>query len=122
MPSCNECGDIGASADMRRSPKGGHLCKDKAACKHKRVHARTDWLGMIELAHDVTVHAQAAEEHINREEVMRTIRSLAAMSERYGDLAVELAQAAAREGHTQKAIAQAFDVPASTLRGLKASA
>ncbi len=34
MPACKRCGKQGATADFRRSPKGGYLCKDKAGCDH----------------------------------------------------------------------------------------
>lgn len=35
MPVCVRCGSMKASAEMRRTPKGRHLCKDKAACGHR---------------------------------------------------------------------------------------
>lgn len=36
MPVCKHCGTTLASADMRRSPKQGWLCKDKIGCEHDR--------------------------------------------------------------------------------------
>lgn len=32
MPTCKRCGWTAATAEMRRSPKGGHFCKDKSTC------------------------------------------------------------------------------------------
>lgn len=40
MPACNRCGRVSASAEMRRSPKSGWLCKDKYACKRDRKARR----------------------------------------------------------------------------------
>jgi len=36
MPTCKRCGRVAASAEMRRSPKSGYLCKDKIGCDHDR--------------------------------------------------------------------------------------
>jgi len=36
MPKCNHCGTTLATSEMRRSPKGGHICRDKDGCKHDR--------------------------------------------------------------------------------------
>lgn len=36
MPTCNKCGVMKATAEMRRSPKSGFLCKDKIACNRRR--------------------------------------------------------------------------------------
>lgn len=40
MPVCNRCGVMQATAEMRRSPKRGHLCKDKPACAARRRKQR----------------------------------------------------------------------------------
>lgn len=34
MPECKKCGKVAATADFRRSPKGGYLCVDKIGCAH----------------------------------------------------------------------------------------
>jgi hypothetical protein len=36
MPVCNRCGKMGPTADMRRSPKQGAVCKDKPKCKERQ--------------------------------------------------------------------------------------
>jgi len=36
MPSCKRCGREGPSAEFRKSPKSGFLCKDKISCDHDR--------------------------------------------------------------------------------------
>ena len=36
MPVCNHCARMAASSEFRRSPKGGHICRDKIGCKHDR--------------------------------------------------------------------------------------
>jgi hypothetical protein len=36
MPVCNHCGHRAASNEFRRSPKGGHICRDKIGCEHDR--------------------------------------------------------------------------------------
>lgn len=34
MPACKKCGTVAATANFRRSPKGGYLCLDKVGCRH----------------------------------------------------------------------------------------
>lgn len=36
MPKCNHCDHVAATAEFRRSPKGGYICLDKIGCKHDR--------------------------------------------------------------------------------------
>jgi hypothetical protein len=36
MPQCKKCSRVAATAEMRRSPKEGWLCKDTAGCAHDR--------------------------------------------------------------------------------------
>jgi len=36
MPKCKHCGTTLPTAQMRKSPKGGHICRDKIGCKHDR--------------------------------------------------------------------------------------
>lgn len=122
MPTCNRCDHLAASADMRRSPKGGHLCNDKTACERRRLASLSDWHAIHSLADEVRLVALDVEGATGRADVMTAMRKLRIMADHYSNLAVELAQAAAREGKTQKAIADTLGVPASTLRGLKASA
>lgn len=33
MPMCRECGLVAATVEMRRTPKGQALCKDKNGCR-----------------------------------------------------------------------------------------
>jgi hypothetical protein len=41
MPKCNYCETTLSSAQMRRSPKGGHICRDKVGCRHdKKLRAK----------------------------------------------------------------------------------
>lgn len=35
MPVCNLCKRMAATAEMRRSPKEGWICKDKVSCKDR---------------------------------------------------------------------------------------
>lgn len=37
MPVCRECHVMQATVEMRRSPKGDWLCKDKQACLRRKV-------------------------------------------------------------------------------------
>lgn len=46
MPVCNKCGVMKASSEMRRSPKSGHLCKDKVACSRRRKEKKKVQLAM----------------------------------------------------------------------------
>jgi hypothetical protein len=34
MPTCKKCSYNGATANFRRSPKGGFICLDKQGCAH----------------------------------------------------------------------------------------
>lgn len=81
----------------------------------------TDWANIEELARRVKAHAEFLHHHTDSEEPMAAIHSLSTMHECSTELAALLVEAAAREGKTQKAIADALGVPASTLRGLKQS-
>jgi hypothetical protein len=121
MPTCKRCDHTGATADFRRSPSGGHLCNDKTGCERRRVAGLNDWLPLIEQAHTVAIHASAVEHHVGDTDTMRALGSLRVLADAYAELAVQLAQAAVREGKTVKAVAETLDVPPSQLRGLKQS-
>jgi len=43
MPVCNRCSYKGASSSFRRSPKGGHLCRDKQGCDHDKKIRDKGW-------------------------------------------------------------------------------
>lgn len=81
----------------------------------------TDWPDITELARKVEAHAELLHQHTNDGEAMKALWSLGTMHECSTELASLLVEAAAREGKTQKAIAEALGIPASTLRGLKQS-
>ena len=36
MPKCNHCETVLVTSAMRRSPKGGFICRDKAGCRHDK--------------------------------------------------------------------------------------
>jgi len=36
MAQCKHCGTELATGQMRKSPKGGYICRDKIGCKHDR--------------------------------------------------------------------------------------
>jgi hypothetical protein len=36
MPQCKHCGTTLATGQMRHSPKGGYICRDKEGCRHDR--------------------------------------------------------------------------------------
>ncbi len=36
MPTCKKCGVMKATAEMRRSPTEGYVCKDKFTCTRRR--------------------------------------------------------------------------------------
>lgn len=41
MPACKHCGTVLPTGQMKRSPKGGHICRDKIGCRHdKRIRAK----------------------------------------------------------------------------------
>ena len=119
MPTCNRCGRVKASADMRRSPKGGHLCKDDAE-RCQRIARAGEWPEQIEqLARETRSHAEAVLRQCESEDVMRALAHVRHLNDAYSELGLALAIRAKREGHTQKAIAQTLNVPASMLTGLK---
>lgn len=38
MPVCKHCGTTLPTGQMKRSPKGGNICRDKVGCAHdKRI-------------------------------------------------------------------------------------
>lgn len=122
MPECKRCGRVAATAELRRTPGGNYVCKtDRERCT---IRARAgDWpTGIDELARDAMKTADAMVTACNREDAMRALHQLGRMKTLYGDLALEVAMRASREGHTQKEIATALGVPASSLRGLKTHA
>ena len=41
MPICVHCGAMKATAEMRRSPKGGFICRDKDHCRKRKHEAKT---------------------------------------------------------------------------------
>jgi hypothetical protein len=122
MPECKRCQYVGASADLRRSPTDGYLCNDKTACERRRLAGLSNWEALTGYAAEAAQVASKVLRATEDGDSMEALRRLRQLHFRSTDLAAELAGAASREGHTQKDIADALGVPASTLRGLKQAA
>jgi len=122
MPACKRCNRVAATGELRKTPGGGYVCKtDRERCE--LVARAGEWPeGIDQLAREVKSHAESVIVQCEREDAMRALDRLRQMSDAYAELAVELAKRASREGKTQKQIAAAVGVPASQLRGLKATA
>lgn len=39
MPACKKCTRVSATAELRRSPKGGYMCRDQGRCTARQKHA-----------------------------------------------------------------------------------
>lgn len=81
----------------------------------------TGYYEMEDLVRDVIASANALGVFVAKEDVLKALRHLSTMNLVAIDLAHALVEKGAREGLTQKALAEALGVPASTLRGLKQS-
>lgn len=122
MPTCKRCERVAATSEMRRSPAGGFLCKDNRE-RCERIGRAGEWPdGIDELAREVLSGADSIVTQCKREDVMRALARAKTMHHYSTELVMELCIRASREGNTQKAIADALGVPASTLHGLKRSA
>lgn len=65
---------------------------------------------------------QTLDGYIEQQDVLRALRTIAALSDLLGDIAGDVCEIGARETRlTQRKMAEALGVPPSTLRGLKAS-
>jgi hypothetical protein len=123
MPECKRCHRVAATAELRRSPSGGHICKPDDRERCTRIARAGEWPEAItQLAVEVRSHADAVVLQCENENVLRTLGHLGLLADAYSTLAGELALRASREGHTQKNIAAQLRVPVSTLRGLKGAA
>ena len=78
-----------------------------------------DWGDMEDMAVKIAAHAMAIQRHCQHLDVMKTLAEIAAMHDVTTRLAGDLVEEGARSGYTQKAMADALGVPASTLRGVK---
>jgi hypothetical protein len=78
------------------------------------------WLDVNERAGTLNDTATAAQYAAAAEDAPRVLRELQRLQLVLADLATETIEVGLREGHTQKALAEALGIPASTLRGAKA--
>ena len=78
-----------------------------------------DWGDIEDMATAISGHALAIGRHCEHLDVMKGLSEIAAMHDVTTRLAGDLVEEGARSGYTQKAMADALGVPASTLRGVK---
>jgi len=80
-----------------------------------------DWTDIAVRAHRVVAHANQLELRVEDEETLPALNSIRAIMTELQEMAAGLVETGAREGITQKKLADALGIPASTLRGLKRS-
>lgn len=118
MPECHRCQRTFATADVRRTPKG-HVCKDAIACK-RRLSLTVTPLTTIEQADLFEARARIVADTSGGNDPLAFLHAIASLHETTVELVGQVLQLAAKQTRlTQRQLAAAIDVPASTLAGLR---
>jgi|SRR5262245_20309083 len=118
MPTCHRCTRTFASSEVRRTTKG-HVCKDSTMCKRRlsqTKHYVVDGL----IVDDLMRHANRVNECADTYDPIAALNAISLLMEDIQQAAADIIERAAEETTlTQKQLASALGVPASTLRGLR---
>jgi hypothetical protein len=121
MPDCHRCERNFPTAELRRTPKG-YVCKNTIACKRRLGETKSYALSST-FADRLALHVRSFDEQADEgRDPLALLRLLAIIKNDLVTCAEDIVYRAARETNlTQKQLAEALDVPSSTLAGLKQS-